>query len=294
MPINEPPEPADEPDHQPQRPFAEDHQATSADFAQAGAFVLDAYTAGVLPGSIIGDHRTDPKLAAELLGAVMHDLFHYADHFHVDMQTAVSEARTIYADRRLDESPYRIGTLVQLTEQTVDQPGNAYLARRGVVTDVILQPGRPTLYEVTSTADARATFTAEELQPGPPFRPIPIRDGVIDTPADAEKALIEVTARLGLADQLGQRPHPCDLDDRNALLSALAAWTGLHENPLLERLAPAFEQGLIDLETAHTRHPADLASASFPLGPTDKPSPPPTGTSRPPRPDGPHRGPRPH
>lgn len=279
---------ADEPDEP-----TDDRLLTSANYAEAAAFALDAYHVGAAP-HIGEDHRTDPRQAEELLGSLLHDLFHYADRYGADFQRVSREAMLDYLNERLDETPFRTGTLVQVTTEAADDPTLSALPRRGVITDIHLAPGRQARYDVRSPGEPVAyQFASGDLEPGPPFRPIPTRDGIVDTPLDAEQALIQAVARLGLTDRLQRPPQPCNLHDKKALLTALSSWAGVTEERLIDLLGPRFDEELQRLERSAAQHPAALAAADYPIDPTDGlSSPGPEGPS-PNRPGGsPRHGPR--
>src|SRR5438874_2287842 len=145
---------------------------TGRDYAAAGAFALDAYQAGALPGTG-RDHRANPTSATELLTALLHDLMHYADGFGANFQQAAAEALRDYVNVRLDEIAFRTGTLVQITDRAAAEPDLHDLPRRGVVTDIEVGPGLPIHYEVRAPGEPYGyTIPADALEPGPPFRPL--------------------------------------------------------------------------------------------------------------------------
>ncbi len=276
-------------------PLRRDHIElhTNAQYAEFGAFILDAYQAGVM-SEPAPDHRTDPTYGTDLLGDLLGDLMHYADQYKVDFETAAVEASSRYLAQRSDEAPYRPGTLVQLTQDAADDPILAGLPRRGVITGLRMIPGKPTAFAMRSPGEPEGHwYSATDLEPAPAFRPIPTNNGIIDTPLQAEQALVETVARIGLADLHQQPADHHDIEDHHALLIGLEAWSGTWAEQLTDKLGPRFEEALQALEyqqPSHTVHPAHLADRDFPFDPNCGGSEPGYGDDTGYRPGGPAQG----
>lgn len=265
---------------------------SNSDYAESAARALDAYQDRI--GPINGhDHRTDPDAAQHLLAALISDLIHYADQRGLNFEEAAIGAQLVFINEKTDASAYRIGSLVQLTQQATESldvappPGS-----RGVVTNLEFPPGEPPGYAVrTPGSTSEYWFTAEELQPAPGFRPVPTHAGIVDAPMQAENALIATLSRIALADTRGVAPDRADVEDNLTLLAALSQWAAIPPEQLASGILDRAQQRLLGLrDHLADPNPFELAGEDFPYGPSSGI----TGPATPPEPPGPgHPGRRP-
>ncbi|GAA1574415.1 hypothetical protein GCM10009678_66400 [Actinomadura kijaniata] len=265
----------------------------NVDFAEFGRLVLHSYR------ELIDLGIDTPLPEDELISDVLSDLMHYCSLHGVDFDQALETARLTYAGERAEEGVFALDSLVQLTGEATREAERAQLPVRGTVANVLPAEdgGRDYLVRFPG-ASRNDRLRADQLEPAPPFRAVGTSKGPVVDPVRAERVLANAAASMLSATEHGQLPDRERVADFNALLPALAEWSGLTEERMAEVLAPKFKAAADALKLPSgplSTHPARLAAEGFPSSPepADDPT---VSTTRPktakPRPTQQHNAPR--
>jgi hypothetical protein len=245
-------------------------EAGAAEFAEFGAAALDAFQA-LFEETQHLDHRGSTAHARELLGDLLIDLMHYADHRGLEFNDILAQANGHYLSEHNSPDVLAIGTTVQLNGPAADEAILLGAPTCGTVTGLLVPHDGPTEYDVHFLDEAGSrSIIAADLEPSPPFPATSTSQGVIGNPLRAEETLIETMARIGRADLAGVQPQQDDLDDHHTLLDALVAWNGMDRRNVTDLLLAKVEPRL----TASAPQPAsgarldpaaELAAHDFPI-----------------------------
>lgn len=235
---------------------------------QAGAMDPPAY-----------EYLSDQDLMTALLG----DMRHYADWRGIDFDGAIAAANSAYYRHRDEEEyPYSLGEEVEYLQRDsvqFDAEAGAPVLPRGIVTSIYPERNGALTYHVRfpGETDARP-LKSEDLQPAPPFPRIATQQGPLDTLAEAERVLVETSARIRSCQLRNAAPSVNDLTDRDTISAALAGACGLTAPDILRLLEPQ-----VAAWTAETTrpwrpvpisHPAQVSAPDFPQPVQPVPEPP--------------------
>ncbi|MFF4240882.1 hypothetical protein ACFYYL_33825 [Actinomadura geliboluensis] len=273
-------------------------EADAAQFAEFGAAALDSFQVLFQETEHL-DYRGNDAHAHELLGDLLIDLMHYADHRGLEFNDILAQASGYYLSERDDPDVLAIGAAVQLDGPVADEAVLLGHPTRGSVTGLLVPLDGPTEYYVRFLGEtsSRAVLAAD-LEPAPPFPATSTAQGVISNPLRAEEILVETMTRIGRADLAGVQPQQNDLNDHHVLLDALVAWNGMDKRDVTDLLLAKAEPRL----TASSSRPtsgaplapaAELAAHDFPLPLSEGLAEPQPASQPPPRPAGPTAA-RPH
>ncbi|MEU5993335.1 hypothetical protein ABZ806_30565 [Spirillospora sp. NPDC047418] len=242
-------------------------EARTAEFAEFGAAALDAFQA-LFEETEHLDHRGNNTHARELLGDLLIDLMHYADHRGLEFNDILAQANGYYLSEHNSPDVLAIGTTVQLDGPAADEAILLGAPTRGTVTGLLVPHDGPTQYDVHFLGQTSSrTIIAADLKPAPPFPSTPTSQGVISNPLRAEETLVETMARIGRADLNGVQPAQEDLNDHHALLDALTAWNVIDEREVTDLLLAKVEPRLTTppASAGTALSPAQLAARDFPI-----------------------------
>jgi hypothetical protein len=242
-------------------------EAGAAEFAEFGAAALDAFQA-LFEETEHLDHRSNNTHARELLGDLLIDLMHYADHRGLEFNDILAQANGYYLSEQNNPDVFAIGSTVQLDGPAADEAILLGAPTRGTVTGLLVPHDGPTEYDVRFLGETSSrTIIAADLEPAPPFPSTSTRQGVINNPLSAEEILVETTVRIGRADLHGTQPRQDDLSDHHALLNALVAWNGMDRREVTDLLLAKVEPRLTTppLSAGTGLSPAQLAAQDFPV-----------------------------
>lgn len=250
--------------------YPQDAVATQVENA---ALALDAYEQAVFPGES-ALHRDHPTIADATLRSFLVDLLHYADRNGIDIADALQAARAVHDDDIAAQEHYLIGDHVQLR--------NGAQSRRGIITGFYPTPGGSGDFtysvRILGEPDNRH-LQAVELQQADPFGPVPTRAGPITSASSAERLLIHAEASISLSEYSGNLPSPHLRSERDALMTALVAWSGTTYTAIHEHLAPHISLARSAQSapppaagSAPTVQPAVLALCGFPIPPLAEPA----------------------
>ncbi|GAA1875151.1 hypothetical protein [Actinomadura bangladeshensis] len=244
--------------------------AGAAEFAEFGAAALDAFQA-LFEETEHLDHRGNTAHASELLGDLLIDLMHYADHRGLEFNDILAQANGYYLSEHNSPDVLAIGTTIQLNGPAAEEAILLGAPTRGTVTGLLVPYDGPTEYDVHFLGETSSrSIIAADLEPAPSFPATSTSRGVIGNPLRAEETLIETMARIGRADLAGIQPQQDDLDDHHVILDALVAWNGMDQRNVTDLLLAKVEPRL----TASPLHPAsdarldpaaELAAHDFPI-----------------------------
>ncbi|WP_021593513.1 hypothetical protein [Actinomadura welshii] len=235
-------------------------EAGAAEFAEFGAAALDSFQA-LFEETEHLDHRGNDAHARELLGDLLIDLMHYAQHRGLEFNDILAQANGHYLSERNSPDVYAIGSTVQLDGPAADEAALLGHPTKGSVTGILVPHDGPTQYYVHFLGEtSNHSVIAADLEPAPPFPVTLTTNGIVRDPVLAEETLIETMTRIGRADLSGVPPQQDDLKDRQVLLEALVAWNGMDTRDVTDLLLAKVEQHL-----ATPRPKAPLQGA--PLGP---------------------------
>lgn len=250
--------------------------ADIAKHIEDAAAALDTYGSRVISSETI-THRQSPLLATTLIRALINDLGRYADQARVDIDAILSEVVRARAEQVAEtptrDHPYRIGSEVELKQDTSRAISASAHGRRGFVT-AIEEPtdyGEP-VYLVRFPGIPAGEFhlTASALEPAKaPFPAIATRAAIIRSAAQAEQNLITVAARVQQATRTQRPVDLADVTDRALLAETLGQWTGTTGERVLFSVSVRVERAAAQLnrplpESAKGPSPAALAKADFP------------------------------
>lgn len=240
-------------------------EAGAAEFAEFGAAALDSFQA-LFEETEHLDHRTNDAHARELLGDLLIDLMHYAEHRGLEFNDILAQANGYYLSEHNSPDVLAIGSTVQLDGPAADEAILLGQPTRGSVTGLLVPHDGPTEYYVHFLGEtANRSIIAADLEPAPPFPATSTSQGVIDNPLRAEETMVETMTRLGRSDLDGTTPRPDDLKDHHALLQALTSWNGMDERSITHLLLAKVEPHLTDPQPKPpTAGPAQLAAEAFP------------------------------
>ncbi|MFG2091858.1 MULTISPECIES: hypothetical protein [unclassified Spirillospora] len=245
-------------------------EAGAEEFAEFGAAALDSFQA-LFEQTEHLDHRTNDDHARELLGDLLIDLMHYAEHRDLEFNDILAQAQGYYLSEQDNPSVFPIGSTVQLEGPAADEAILLGQPTRGTITGILVPDYGPTEYYVGFLGETNNRKTiAADLEPAPPFPATTIAEGVIDDPLRAEEILVETMARIGSTESQGIQTHKDDLNDQQALLNALMAWNGMERHNVTDlllakvatRLAPDRQQPPTTPDTPLS--PGQLAAQAFP------------------------------
>ncbi|NKZ03319.1 hypothetical protein [Actinomadura latina] len=245
-------------------------EASAAEFAEFGAAALDSFQA-LFEETEHLDHRSNNTHARELLGDLLIDLMHYADHRGLEFNDILAQANGYYLSEHSSPDVLAIGATVQLDGPAADEAILLGAPTRGTVTGLLVPHDGPTEYDVRFLGQTSSrTIIAADLEPAPPFPATSTTQGVINDPLQAEETLAETMTRIGRADLSGIQPQQQDLDDRRVLLDALVTWNGMDTHDVTDLLLAKVEPRLTASQPkppeAGTRlGPAQLAAQAFPV-----------------------------
>ncbi len=273
-------------------------EADAAQFAEFGAAALDSFQALFQETEHL-DHRYNDAHAHELLGDLLIDLMHYADHRGLEFNDILAQASGYHLSERNDPDVLAIGAAVQLDGPAADEAVLLGRPTRGSITGLLVPLDGPTEYYVRFLGETSSRpVLAADLEPAPPFPATSTTQGVIRNPLRAEETLIETMTRIGRADLAGVQPQQGDLDDHHALLDALVTWNGMDKRDVTDLLLAKAEPRL----TASSPRPSsgapldpagELAAHDFPIPLSLGLAEPQPASQPPPRPAGPTAA-RPH
>ncbi|GAA1834089.1 hypothetical protein [Actinomadura chokoriensis] len=245
-------------------------EAGAEEFAEFGAAALDSFQA-LFEETEHLDHRGDDDHARELLGDLLIDLMHYADHRGLEFNDILAQANGYYLSEHHSPDVLAIGSAVQLDGPAADEAVLLGNPSQGCVTGLLVPFDGPTEYYVRFLGEnSSRSIIAADLQPAPPFPSTHTSQGTITDPLKAEQILLDIMTRIGHADINGIQPQQTDLDDHRVLLDALVSWNGMDERNvtdlLLARVEPRLSTSSPDAASSGaTLSPAQLAARDFPI-----------------------------
>ncbi|MFA1546119.1 hypothetical protein [Actinomadura chokoriensis] len=245
-------------------------EAGAEEFAEFGAAALDSFQALFQETEHL-DHRSNDVHARELLGDLLIDLMHYAQHRGLEFNDILAQANGYYLSERNSPDIYAIGSTVQLQGPTADETTLIGRPARGTVTGIHVPHEGPTEYYVHFLGETSSrSILAADLEEATPFPATSTTKGIIDDPLVAEEALVEAVTRIGRADLSGVPPHQDDLNDRQALLEALVTWNGMDTRDVTDLLLAEVEQRLAPVQAETpvedtALSPSQLAAQDFPI-----------------------------
>lgn len=249
-------------------------EAGADEFAEFGAAALDAFQA-LFEETEHLDHRGDDDHARELLGDLLIDLMHYAEHRGLEFNDVLAQAHGYYLSESNSPDVFPIGSAVQLDGPAADEAILLGRPTRGSVTGLLIPDHGPTEYYVHFLGETNnQKVIAADLRPAPPFPATTTAEGVIDDPLRAEEILLQTMTLIGQADIQGVQPHQDDLNDQRVLLDAFVTWNDMERHNvtdlLLTKVEPRLETYAPHTPTAHKRlGPGQLAAQAFPVAPTE-------------------------
>ncbi|MEU8124927.1 hypothetical protein AB0C21_39970 [Spirillospora sp. NPDC049024] len=245
-------------------------EAGAEEFAEFGAAALDSFQA-LFEETEHLDHRSNDVHARELLGDLLIDLMHYAQHRGLEFNDILAQANGYYLSERNSPDVYAIGSTIQLEGPAADEAALLGRPTRGSVTGIHVPHEGPTEYYVLFLGETSSrSVPAADLRETAPFPATSTTRGIIGDPLLAEEALVEAMTRIGRADLAGVPPHQDDLNDRQVLLDALVAWNGMDTRDVTDLLLAEVEQRLTpaqaEIEVEDTAlSPGQLAARDFPI-----------------------------
>ncbi|MEU8804044.1 hypothetical protein [Spirillospora sp. NPDC048819] len=245
-------------------------EAGAAEFAEFGAAALDSFQA-LFEETEHLDHRSNGAHARELLGDLLIDLMHYAEHRGLEFNDILAQANGYYLSERNSPDVFAIGSTVQLDGPAADEAILLGQPTRGTVTGLLVPHDGPTEYDVQFLGETTSrTIIGADLEPASPFPATSTTQGVINDPLRAEETLVAAMGRIGDADLSGLRPRQDDLDDHHILLDALVAWNGMDKRSVTDLLLAKIEPRLAATPpktpvTDTPLSPAQLAAQDFPI-----------------------------
>lgn len=245
-------------------------EAGAEEFAEFGAAALDSFQA-LFEETEHLDHRSDSIHARELLGDLLIDLMHYADHRGLEFNDILAESNGYYLSELNNPDVFAIGSTVQLTGPAADEAILLGRPTRGSITGLLVPHDGPTEYYVSFLGETASRGVIDaELEAAPPFPPTSTSQGLIQTPLLAEATLVETMARIGRADLTSVPPERDDLDDHHILLDALVAWNGMDKREVTDLLLAKVEPRLTGsppgpVVAGTPPGPAQLAAEGFPV-----------------------------
>jgi hypothetical protein len=227
------------------------------DFAEYGAAALDSFQ-NLYQHQEQRDHRTDDGFAEALIGDLLTDLMHYTNHRGLDFHQILRTAQHDFLQGLPEPPALTLGTPVRLTGTAAQHAVHLGEPVYGAITGLVVPQQGPTEYYVRRLGDsASRQFTAQDLEPAPPFPAVPTRKGIIDHPLRAEDLLVDAAAR----DASGNTVSPSnesafDLPEHRALLKALASWNGLDDHATRQLLLTKVEHKLNEINATARSSPA--------------------------------------
>ncbi|GAA0544543.1 hypothetical protein [Actinomadura livida] len=243
-------------------------EAGAEEFAQFGAAALDAFQA-LFEETEHLDHRGNDAHACELLGDLLIDLMHYAQHRGLEFNDILAQAHGHHLSESNSPDVYAIGATVQLDGPAADEAILLGHPTRGSITGLLVPNHGPTEYYVHFLGQtSNQKVISADLKTAPPFSATTTTQGLINDPLHAEELLIQTMTRIGQADIQGLRPHKGDLNDQRALLDALVAWNDMEKHNvtdlLLAEVAPYLSTDAQQPAPEIPLSPAQLAAQAFP------------------------------
>lgn len=234
------------------------------------------------------EYLSDEDLMIALIG----DMRHYADWRGVDFETVLENSESAYRRRRNQEDYpiFELGEEVNYV-QPADVPDSADddapVASRGIVASIYPERDGTQTYSVRflGESDTRP-LKSRDLQRPRLFPPVITHQGRVASLAEAERLLVETSARLRACQLRDVPPPEYDLTDRDTISSAVAEACDL-EVPDIMRLVQPQVAAWTDEITRPWRpvpdgHPPYTAALDFPHpvqpvtgrpGPTTNPGP---------------------
>ncbi|OLT31879.1 hypothetical protein BJF79_08780 [Actinomadura sp. CNU-125] len=213
-------------------------------------------------------HRTNDAHAHELISDLLVDLMHYADRRGLDFDDILGDSQAYFLTEQQQANVFAIGTAVQLEGPTAKEAILLGRPTRGAVTGMFVPDHGIPEYHVHFIGDRSSeSVVAADLEPAPPFPPTTTTAGVIDFPLRAERALLDATTRIALADVQNVRPSTDDVRDHRALLASFASWTGMEPRSITDLLLSRISERLPAPEPQRPRDdlsPGRLAAQGFP------------------------------
>lgn len=245
-------------------------EAGAEEFAEFGAAALDAFQA-LFEETEHLDHRGNNTHARELLGDLLIDLMHYADHRGLEFNDILAQANGYYLSEHNSPDVFAIGATVQLDGPAADEAILLGAPTRGTVTGLLVPHDGPTEYDIRLLGQTSSrTIIAADLEPAPPFPTTSTTQGLINNPLRAEETLVETMTRIARADLAGLPPQQDDLDDHRVLLDALVTWNGMDKHNVTDLLLAKVEPRLTTAQPTSAvagtpPGPAQLAAQGFPV-----------------------------
>ncbi|MFD0854766.1 hypothetical protein ACFQ07_21180, partial [Actinomadura adrarensis] len=245
------------------------------DFAEYGAAILDSFQ-NLFEHHEQPDHRTDDATAESLLGDLLTDLLHYANHRGLDFHQILRAAQHDFLQELPQPPELTLGTPVRLTGTAAQHAVHLGQPVYGAITGLVVPHQGPTEYYIRRLGDsASRQFTAQDLEPAPPFPAVPTRKGIIDHPLRAEDLLVDAAVRDATSDTTSWPGESAfDLPEHRALIRALASWNGLDDHATRQLLLNQVEHRInagsstprptITTVGAEPHDAAQLASQAFP------------------------------
>lgn len=206
------------------------------------------------------EYLSDQDLMTTLLG----DLRHYADWRGIDFDRAIADGNAAYYSRRGEEEyPYSLGEEAEYFQRDSIQyyaGEDAPVVPRGIVASIYPERNGTLTYHVRflGEADTRP-LKRGNLQPAPPFPRTATHQGTLDSLAEAERVLVETSARIRSCQLRHAPPADNGIADRDTISTALAWTCGLAAPDILRLLEPQ-----IAAWTAETTRPWRPVPASHP------------------------------
>ncbi len=120
------------------------------------------------------DHRGNNTHARELLGDLLIDLMHYADHRSLEFNDILAQANGYYLSEQNNPDVFAIGTTVQLNGPAADEAILLGAPTRGTVTGLLVPTtARPSTTSVSSARPAAAPSSPPTWNRPRPSRPPP-------------------------------------------------------------------------------------------------------------------------
>ncbi|TDC73852.1 hypothetical protein [Actinomadura sp. 7K507] len=245
-------------------------EAGAEEFAEYGAAALDSFQA-LFEQTEHLNHRTNDDHARELLGDLLIDLMHYAEHRDLEFNDILAQAQGYYLSEQANSSVFPIGSTVQREGPAADEAILLGQPTRGTVTGILVPDHGPTEYYVGFLGQTTNHKTiAADLEPAPPFPATTTTQGVINDPLRAEATLVETMTRIANAESQGVQPQKGELNDQRSLLNALVAWNGMDKRNVTDLLLAKIETRLpTDSQHPPTApdaplSPGQLAAQAFP------------------------------
>jgi hypothetical protein len=179
---------------------------------------------------------------ADLLAVLISELRHYADWRGIDFDNALAAGNAAYFRNRAEEEhPYSLGEEVEHLQRRHGQesPGDDVLASRSIVTSIYPERGGTQTYYVRFLGETDTwPLKSGDLRPAPAFPGVATNQGTLESLAEAERLLVETSARIRSCQLRDTPPSRHDITDRLMISAALAEACGLAVPDILRLLEP--------------------------------------------------------